>query len=369
LAEVSGQGVAHGELSCEELSLRSLFEYCMPYGIDPADGRTGDLKPERAAHVSACPKCLAKVQSLHKTICGIAQREPSSVATRFTFQGRVAEQAELEPAALAGDWAVNVEVYRSIPEPQALSETVSLPVTPKQPKTRLNLMRFVRPVAIAAAAVLLISVLFLNAPAAKAVDLGQVYEAIAKIKNVCITRFEAGKTQPYQKEWVSQTMNIRMFRNTEGEEELALWDIANGVKKAKSFASLEVKTTEPPAKVLERFSNAVANSFGLMPFATMTDVPKDAQWTWVSDAEAAAVVPGAEVYDLTWVEVNNDTEWARKMRYWVDRATGLPRRSEYYRKDDVDGQYVLTMTVEVEYPAESEIQALIRAWFGDDPLP
>jgi hypothetical protein len=356
-------------LSCEELSLKDLFEYCMPYGIDPADRRAVDLKPETAAHVSACPKCLAKVQSLHKTICGIAQRQPSSVATRFTFHGRVAEQAELEPAALAGDWAVNVEVYRSIPEPEAPSETVSLPVTPKQPKTRLNLMRFVRPAAIAAAAVLLISVLFLNTPAAKAVDLSQVYEAIAKIKNVCITRFEPGKTRPYQKEWVSQTMNIRMFENTEGEEEFALWDIARGVRKARSFASPKVETTRPSPQLLKKCWDAVANSFGLMPFATVADVPEDAQWTWVSDVDAAAVVPGAEVYDLTWVEVKNGTEWARKMRYWVDGATGLPTRLEFYRKRDREPEYGLRMVIEVEYPVDSEIQALMRAWFGDDPLP
>jgi hypothetical protein len=279
----------------------------------------------------------------------------------------VAEQAELEPAALAGDWVVNVEVYRSAPE--APSETVSLPVTPEQAPKRLSLMRFVRPVGIAAAVMLLISILFLNTPAAKAIGLSQVYEAIAKIKNVCITTFEAGKDEPYQKEWVSQTMNIRMFENTEGEEELALWDIANGVKKARSFASPQVETTRPSPELLKKCWDAVGNSFGLMPFATMADVPKDAQWTWVSDADAAAVIPGAEVYDLTWVKVDETEEYAHKMRYWVDRATGLPRKTEFYRKRGREPEYGLSMVIEVEYPADSEIQALIGAWFGDDPLP
>jgi hypothetical protein len=227
-------------------------------------------------------------------------------------------------------------------------------------------MRFVRPAAIAAAAVLLISALFLNTPAAKAVDLSQVYEAIAKIKNVCITRFEAGKTQPLQKEWVSQTMNIRMF---ETKDEFVLWDIANGVKKARFLASTKVQTSKPPREVLKRFSDAVDNSFGLMPFATLADVPKDAQWTWVSDADAAAVVPGTEVYDLTWVEVNNGTEWARKKRYWVDPKTGLPSRTDYYRRESSEPEYELTVMVEVEYPTDNEIRALVRAWFGQDPLP
>jgi hypothetical protein len=369
LAELSAETDVQSELSCGELSLTDLFEYCIPCGIDPAHGRAVHLRPEATAHLSACPKCLAQVQSLHKTVCGIAERPESTVATRFTMKAPMTEELDLDHAASATDWAVNIELCRSLPKPQPPTGTVSLPLRAGQAVARLNVVRFLRPVAIAAAAMLLISVLFLNTPAAKAVGLSQVYEAIAKIKNVCIARFEAGKTEPHQKEWVSQTMNIRMFQNTGGEEEFALWDIANGVKKARSFASLEVERTEPSPELLKKCWDAVGNSFGLMPFATMADVPKDAQWTRVDDMEIAAVVPGTEVYDLTWVEVNNDRQFPQRKRYWVDPKTGLPRRTDYYRRESSEPEYELIMMVEVECPTDSEIQALMRTWFGDDPLP
>ncbi|MHC4335480.1 MAG: hypothetical protein ACYSUV_17280, partial [Planctomycetota bacterium] len=141
------------------------------------------------------------------------------------------------------------------------------------------------------------------------------------------------------------------------------------VKKARSFASLEVERTEPSPELLKKCWDAVGNSFGLMPFATMADVPKDAQWTRVDDMEIAAVVPGTEVYDLTWVEVNNDRQFPQRKRYWVDPKTGLPRRTDYYRRESSEPEYELIMMVEVECPTDSEIQALMRTWFGDDPLP
>jgi len=359
---------AYGQKSgCEGLPAGELFEYCVPYGLDPADDAPGD-SALAAEHLSGCPRCLGQIQRLHETLCGIAERPDSKVVTRFTFEDGAGKQASVQAGDPQADWSVNVEVYKSVPAAEPSMDVAALARQATPGAARISLARILRPAALAAVAMLLVSVLFLNTPAAKAVDLSQVYAAIAKVKSVCITSFYAGKTEPYQKEWRSQTMNIRMFKNDE-KNEIVLWDIASGLRKARTLSSSTFETTTPSSDVLKRFSDGLANSFGLMPFATPADVPKDAKWTRVDDVNVAAVVPGAEVYDLTWVETDNGVQWPRKKRYWVDPRTGLPRRTDYYRKDASATEGALTMTVEVEYPADSEIQTLIHAWFGAGPLP
>jgi hypothetical protein len=257
------------------------------------------------------------------------------------------------------NWSVNVEVYKSRPEAEPAAEPVTVPERTARKAKRLNFARLLKPAAVAAAAILVVSFLFINAPVAKAVDLSQVYDAIARIKNVCISRFEAGKAEPYHKEWVSQTMNIRVF---ESQDEVVLWDIADGVRKVKSLVSGTLETTRPSEALLSKFGDAVANSFGLMPFSRMADVPEDALWSRVDDTRVAALVPGTEVYDMEWVE--SEDRWAQKTRFWVDLESNLPRRAESYRKDLISGgEYVPSMTIEVEYPTDSEIQALVHSYF------
>ena len=346
---------ADEELSCEGTSLSDLFAYCLPYGVDAADDGVGDLRPEEAAHISGCRRCLSRVQQLHEAVCGIAERPDSGIITRLTVKGQAVEVGEAR-----ANWSVNVEVYKSRPEAEPAAEPVTVPERTARKAKRLNFARLLKPAAVAAAAILVVSFLFINAPVAKAVDLSQVYDAIARIRNACISQFGAGKAEPYQKEWVSQSMNIRMF---ETREEVVLWDIGNGVKKAKSLESGAIETIRPSEALLSKFGDAVANSFGLMPFSRMTDVPEDALWSRVDDTRVAALVPGTEVYDLEWVE--DETGCAKKTRFWVDRTRDLPRRVEFYRRDLISGgQHVLTMTIEVEYPADSEIQPLVHSYFN-----
>lgn len=350
---------ADEEVACQGASPGDLFAYCLPYGVDQTNEGLGDWRPEEAAHILDCPTCLSQVQELHQTLCDIAERPNSAVVTRFTLSGPAGDR---EPT-LAGeprlDWAANVEVYNSRPEPEQEAEPVSVPEGTALRAKRLNIARFIKPVAVAAAAVLVVSFLLINTPAAKAVDLRQVYDAIARIKNVCISRFEAGETEPHQKEWVSQSMNIRLFATP---EEVVLWDITNGVRKAKSLASGALDVTTPSEALLKEFGNAVANSFGLMPFSRLVDVPEGAEWTRVDDATASAAVPGTGVYELAWVEPTG--QWAHKNRFWVDPKTELPTRVEFWRRDLISGaNYVLNGTIEVEYPTDGDIQALIDSHF------
>ena len=82
------------QFSCEEVLAADIFDYCFPYGIDPADDEYAKFRPALTSHVVACPECLGKMQKLHKIICGIIDRPESGVATIYTTD----ESAKTETA-------------------------------------------------------------------------------------------------------------------------------------------------------------------------------------------------------------------------------------------------------------------------------
>lgn len=214
-----------------------------------------------------------------------------------------------------------------------------------------------------AAVVLIAFVLLFNTPAAKAVELSQIYEALQKIRTVCILRFAAGETEPYQKVWTSQTLNIRLFQS---KGLFALWTAPPRVIKIKNLSSNTVKTVQPTPEALARCEYKIAHQFGLMPFSSITNVPQGAKWHRVDDMDVANVLPGTEAYDLTWTTVLPGIIEYRRWRFFVDPITNLPTRIETYSKSrvDVGDEYKLKTELVVEYPSERQLQTLVEDLFG-----
>ncbi|MFQ6115930.1 MAG: hypothetical protein ACE5NG_17860, partial [bacterium] len=68
---------------CEELPIADIFDYVVPYGLDPAANQYAKFRESLTSHMRVCPTCLAKMQQLHNTIYGIAERPESDVVTIF----------------------------------------------------------------------------------------------------------------------------------------------------------------------------------------------------------------------------------------------------------------------------------------------
>jgi hypothetical protein len=214
-----------------------------------------------------------------------------------------------------------------------------------------------------AAVVLLAFTLFFRGPAVKAVTLAEIYEAVQRVKNVCISRFQPGEQEPLQKEWVSSTLNIRLL---EDKREFVLWDLANGLSKRKRTSSDIIETSVLAEGVLAGARKAIAHSFGLVPFSDLSAAPEGARWHRVDDPEVAAVVPGTEVYDLTWPQKGTKSGMVRfiKYRFFVDISNNLPKRTEHYWKLKSEDEYKFVHFEVVTYPSEPEVSALIQNTFG-----
>ncbi len=216
-----------------------------------------------------------------------------------------------------------------------------------------------------AAVILVIFALFFGISSVD-VGFGEIYQALGAVENICITTFEPAANEPMQIEWVSQALNIDMFRIG---EQLVLWDISNNIKMTKNLSFDSVKTQILSGEMLAKLKQAANQRFGLVPFSSISGI-SGARWTRVDDSEVETVVSGTRAFDLTWPEKNNASGAIsfRKWRIFLDRDTNLPKRTQWYSKLKPEEEYKFETFSVITYPSESQIQALIRSTFGPAAL-
>ena len=347
------------EFPCEEVSASDIFDYCLPYGIDPAADQYAKFRESLTSHLRSCPTCLAKIQQLHDTVYGIAEQAESEVVTIYRIDKSAKTQTLGESDNLYAGFPISVEIasHEDIVEVEQPVPTIGFTNALKQKLSATNLKPLLK-TGLAVAAVILIGLaLLLNTPTAKAVPIDQIYKAIEKVKNVYISSFESDKTEPTQERWVSRTLNIYMLKTG---KELVLWDLANKIQKATHLGTDSVETTSVSEDLIAEINKRISGSLGLMPFYDISEIPKDAEWRRVHD-ESLVVNEEIEVYDLEWVQKRYDgSPELNKWRVFVDSRTNLPQRTKFYEKLPAGTTYDLTSVKKVEYLSDDEIQSVIK---------
>jgi len=216
--------------------------------------------------------------------------------------------------------------------------------------------------AMAAVAVVACALLF-KALSPKAVELGQVYQALQKAENLCVSTYTDAEAEPIQQVWTSRTLKVVMYKSQTGAQaKFDLFDIPNRLKKTRYLASDTVSTERLAAEQAITLERSISDVFELLPFASMDSAPKGSQWSKVPDEDMEASVPGTQVYDLTWAAEG----FSYKRRIFVDAKSDLPKRTEYYFKEKPQDQYKFESMQVAAYPTEKEIKLLIKEIFGPD---
>lgn len=339
--------------SCEAVCASDIYDYTFPYGLDPANDRYAEFRKPLAAHLQSCPTCLSRMQELHCTVSGIAERAESGVVTVYHLDGPAHVWPLGNSVEIAAGAPTRVEENHGRADVAAILDfTARL----KRRVSTLNVKPLLKASAIAA--VILIGLaLLLNAPTAKAVTVEQIYKAVEKVRSIYIASFSSHTTELVQEQWVSQVLNIHL---TKTGSQWVLYDIGAGVRKSKDSHTdvrEEVTLTEDG---IAGFKKMMGLALAFMPFQNLSDVPPDAQWSNVTDAALQPDVVGAEVYDLTWTQRRYSSMIHNKWRAFVDPQTILPRRIELYQKQPADGQYSLVSVREIKYMTDAEIEAVIE---------
>ena len=344
---------------CEGVSASDIFDYVVPYGVDPANDEYAKFRKSFTAHAAGCPKCLAKVQELHHSVYSIIERAESGVATVYTIDGSGKVEAISESNELYAGFPIKVEVT-GLQEAKTRQPTADADFTGAL--RRKVPSRYFKPLvktAAAAAAVILIAcALFFSTTTARGITLEQIYKAIERIKNVYISTFVPDQEEPIQEQWVSRTSSIYMRKTG---DEFALWDIGNGLKKEKHTGAAAVETVRLSTERLAVVEREMGGSLGLVPFNDISEIPGGAQWSRVMDEESQNTAKGAEVYDLMWgQEASDGSVIFRKCRVFVDAKTNIPRRTELYRKLSGDDEYALRSVKVVKCLSDSEMQTILK---------
>jgi hypothetical protein len=365
--EAVRKGLLHGkriqkEFPCEQVPVDDIFDYVIPYGVDPTNDRHERFRESLTSHLRTCPTCLAKMQQLHKTVYRIADRAESDVVTIYHLDDSAKEKALSDSTDTYAGFPIRVEVIKRDDKARITAlqpvPTISFTAILKQRILTGKFKTFAKTAVAAAAVILLATALFLSMPTAKAVTIKQIYEAIDRVKNIHISKFIVGKSEPEQEKWISKTYNFYMMKT---EKLVTLWDINNEVIKDKSPDTGQVEVTPLTPITSANVKKQMSGSLGLMPFYNMSEIPADAKWTRVTENTLELASEDIEVYDLTWpIRRFGGSLKLLKWRIFVTYKTYLPRKIELYEKIEADDEYILQRITKMEYLSDNQIQLVLE---------
>ncbi|MBN2181446.1 MAG: hypothetical protein JW715_06000 [Sedimentisphaerales bacterium] len=348
--------------SCEKLTNREIFDYAIPYGLDPADNKSVIFGNSTTLHLQNCPVGLKKIQQLHRTIYGIMERDESEIATIYHIEEFAKTSQTDEAKNLYADYPISVEITtREDINNERPSSPIHSFAAARKKVPILNTHHLLK-YGIIAVAVLMMAIAFLfRTSAAGALSINEFYAALEKANNVHISTFTPGETIPNQETWFSRPQNIFLMKTG---DELTLWDFTKSRRTIKKPGLDSVQITQVRNDLNTQTEKTQKNSLGFMPFYSISDLPENAKWNQATDNEQIVSVKDTQVYDLSWKTKTYDgSPISCIARFTIDSYTNLPVNMKLYSKSEDETEYILTSIKTVEYIDDSEMQNVIEKYF------
>ena len=362
------KGEDPGSVFCGAITATDLFDYVVPYGRAIA-GPSGGTDPDEAIalHLRACPECLEQMQSLHRTVYGVAERADSETATVYTTKDRVSECCRQTQGLYRG-YPVDVKVVHREPQPAARRDGRRPAATRPAWKHMGGRPRF-KPLAgtVLLAASVMITVVFLaTTHTAVGTDaLADVKAAYAKTTNVHVTRLSRGRSEPLQEFWFSRSED-RFLIKTRGEAPV-LYDL----RAEERIDAVAGGGWGTPAGLSEEEADSARLAMDTYRTFEGLGLPRDAQVRPLADGFGE----GMEAYEVTYTRKTlGGRESSVLWRVFADPATKLPRRVERFPQRHV-GTINEPATVYVDEPhatylydylTQEQIDAEINAGWRED---
>lgn len=350
---------ADGPVACGEVSAAEIFDYV----VGPDAVR--DELPAVTAHLGICPVCRAGALSLQRTIEGIAARENAPVRTVYHAGDDLREASEQRSDLYR--YPVSVDVLHGISGSCAdrsdapAAGTACSPASEYSPDSlaapqsgRFRRETLVRAAVIGVAVVSFITLLRTTAPTASGTFDNEVLKALAQVKNVHI--LTTAHTGRLAHEFYIARGSNRFVRKT--TQECVLYDLGNDRKE-----TIELRTGIRAVGRLNKDERRWVRQIMVSCLARELErISPDTR------LEPSAAPPEAGGKDLDVHEVRGSQRGANAAahdRWWIyiDRITGLPHKTEFYRRPPRASRWDLQMTTVFAYPTEQEMRDTIQALF------
>ncbi|MEN6577833.1 MAG: hypothetical protein ABFD90_15925 [Phycisphaerales bacterium] len=330
-----------GVLACSEVSTADVFDFVVPFGLDAATvARTSGRRDAVATHVRACPQCLEKVQSLHRTLYAVVERADSAVCTVCRTEKDAAEACE-QTQADAYRYPIHVEVLRQEPARAGSARWKAVP------RSRI---------ALAAAVVLVAGLLAINPlSTATGMNVEKLRKAVGQMPNVRITNSREDNSAPFFEMWFATD---RQIVATKVGEERIVYECGKRRKTVYTPGS-----PPRPGSLRQEESDSCTEfmTWAFMEIFTGVSSEKDS----LSEVEhVASGRPGEywSAYELT--QKNRDSEGAPFVRRWkvhFDPIRRLPMRVEYSRQFSSEPSTTEVRVTEFTYLTQSAMDGEITA--------
>lgn len=332
-------------LLCNEISAADLFDFVLPFGMDASavNGPNG-RRDAIATHLRTCRSCRERVRSLHRTIHGIAERADSSVRTLY----RCKTDDELALDASRESWhryPVHVQIQRPEPLPGHAK---------RRPRVRLRKQPILQGTALAAAVVLVGSLLLLQSSTATGKNAGDLLRAVRHKPNVHIACWDPNGPEASYEMWVSRDLS-KIVRKVGQEWEQ--YDVAKGCMTGVGMG-FEPGVSVPLApKHAARCARYMEEPLGDI-FRSVR--PGD------DFAQVDSVASGRPGVSLTVYELvrkartaNGAPTWTRLTTY-IDPDLELPIKVEFSSRESEDLEWKPGTTTYLSYPTAAEIENELR---------
>ena len=301
----------------------------------------------------------AEYSEIAASVTAMAERADSEIVTIYHVDesGKARKAGESED--LYAGFPIRVEVIKQKVDVEQPAPTLNFAAALREKVSAMNLKPFLKVGVVAVAVILIGFALLLNTPSAKAVTLEQIYKAVDSVKNVYISSFKVGGSEPTQEEWISQTLNIYMTKTASAKVSV-LWDIKNTQKKILPFETGVMETNQLLEDDLLGIKHEIKGSLGFMPFNDISEIPLDSKLHPIND-EILEVAEGIEIYELTWPKrkkLSGSAEF-KIWRVFVDAKTSLPQKVEWYTKLD-DAELLLETVMVIEYLDDNQMQKAVK---------
>lgn len=341
MADLRTRDVRSKVLSCDEVSMADLFDFVLPFGLEAASiATTSGHRDAVATHVRTCPRCMEKVQSLHRTLYGVAERADSDVCTVCRID-KDDENAGGQTPANAYRYPIRVQVSRR--------ELV------KSPRARWRTGPHSR-IAIVATVVFLSGILaMLPLSRATGMSVDGIRKAVGRMPNVRLTRSNGEDSQPFFEMLLAT--NRKIIVTTIGNER-TLRDYDKGCK-----------TVFSPGKPARTGSLLAEESDGCEKFMTriLDEVFGHASArSNLSESQAEHASSGRpgerwSVYELTREDPADGAAAPRRWKVYLDPVRKLPMKIEYSQRPPTGfGPDVIQVT-EFTYLTQSAMDEAIAA--------
>jgi len=325
-------------LSCDDVTPADLFDLVVPDDAPAA--------ADQAEHVRSCSRCLERVQALHRTVYGIAERPDSGIVTVYdAVEGvRVVGEASGDGSYCDPSGA---PVGSGRKSPAAAAATLRCGCI------GLDRRSFVK-IALAAVGVSVLSTFFFkNAPTASGTNVGAVLQALEQAPNLHIISLGRHSPEPVQETWVARDLNVLILKTRDRH---VLYDLKGG---RKIMMDPNLGAGAPTRLSEEEYQGSRSLVAGCVG-GLLATVSRSAELHPV--ARAPGEPEGLIVYELT-AETHGYRGPALpcRLRVSIDPATGLPQKIEFYLREPHTDAWQLQSARGFEYLTEQAMKDVLEA--------